>query len=176
VYGHRRFSRDIDATRHEPPKHKLDSSAIAESMRRASAEPILNIDPQLPATDSGRSLDFNAVRFRTPTHEGVIAVEISYREEAAEPTTAVIGPPYYEEFEIPVLTAEESAAEKLRTLIQRRRPTDLSDMAMLIAGQGLDLAHTRELAIRKFEIVSQGDRSTRIQRNIEALVVCLANS
>jgi predicted nucleotidyltransferase component of viral defense system len=40
----------------------------------------------------------------------------------------MVGPPYYDPFEIPVLTLEEATAEKLRTLLQRRRPTDLSDI------------------------------------------------
>jgi hypothetical protein len=85
VYGHARFSGDIDATRSDPPKHKFDSSEIADSMRRASDEPMLRIDPQTPQTDSARGLDFDIVRFRTPTHEGIVAVEISYREAVIDP-------------------------------------------------------------------------------------------
>ena len=170
VYGHARFSDDIDATRTEPPKHKFDSAEIADSIRRASDEPLLRIDPQAPQTDSARGLDFDAVKFRTPTHGGVIAVEISYREAVIDPPCITpIGPPYYEEFEIPVLTPQEGIAEKLRTLIQRRRATDLADMAMRLSGPGLDEKRIRELAAKKFELVKQGDFLGRIQRNIESL-------
>lgn len=91
---------------------------------------MLRIDPGVPATDSQNSLDFDQIAFHTPHHDGQIAVEISYREAVVdEPYWADIGPPYYAEFQVPVLTLEETVAEKLRTLLQRLRPTDLSDLA-----------------------------------------------
>ena len=82
-----------------------------------------------------------------------------------------IGPPIYEEFRIPVLTLEETVAEKLRTLVQRQRATDLSDLALALGQpeRHLDRAHVREIAREKFKLVKQGDHRSRIEANIEAL-------
>jgi predicted nucleotidyltransferase component of viral defense system len=172
VRGHTRFSGDLDATRTNPPKHKIAATEIAEAMRRATDEPMLRIDPGAPATDSQNSLDFDQIAFHTPHHDGQIAVEISYREAVVdEPDWANIGPPYYAEFQVPVLTLEETVAEKLRTLLQRLRPTDLSDLALILRDHGdqMDRAHIRELAAAKFTLVKQGDRQGRIESNVEAM-------
>lgn len=172
VRGSDRFSADLDATRTNPPKHKIAASDIAEAVRRATDEPILRIDPGVPTTDSQHSLDFDHIAFHTPRHTGHIAFEISYREAVAdEPYWAAIGPPYYAEFQIPVLTLEETVAEKLRTLLQRQRPTDLSDLALILDeyDDRLDRAHVRRLALKKFELVRQGDRRARIEANVKAL-------
>jgi predicted nucleotidyltransferase component of viral defense system len=62
-------------------------------------------------------------------------------------------------------------AEKLRTLLQRLRPTDLADLALILrdhSGQ-LDRAHVSELAVAKFTLVKQGDRQGRIESNVEAM-------
>lgn len=172
VRGHARFSGDLDATRTNPPKHKIAATEIAEAMRRATDEPMLRIDPGVPATGSQNSLDFNQIAFHTPNSDGQIAVEISYREAVVdEPEWADIGPPYYAEFQVPVLTLEETVAEKLRTLLQRLRPTDLSDLALILRDHGdrLDRVHVRELAVAKFMLVKQGDRQGRIESNVEAM-------
>lgn len=172
VRGHARFSGDLDATRTNPPKHKIAATAIAEAIRRATDEPMLRIDPGTPATDSQNSLDFDQIAFHTPHHNGQIAVEISYREAVIdEPDWANIGPPYYAEFQVPVLTLEETVAEKLRTLLQRLRPTDISDLALILHDHGdqLDRPHIRELAVAKFALVKQGDRQGRIESNIETM-------
>jgi predicted nucleotidyltransferase component of viral defense system len=172
VRGHARFSGDLDATRTNPPKRKIAATEIAEAMRHATDEPMLRIDPGVPATDSQNSLDFDQIAFHTPHHDGRIAVEISYREAVIdEPEWADIGPPYYAEFQVPVLTLEETVAEKLRTLLQRLRPTDLSDLALILRDHGgqLDRAHVRELAVAKFTLVKQGDRQGRIESNVEAM-------
>jgi predicted nucleotidyltransferase component of viral defense system len=58
VDGHGRFSSDIDATRINPPKSKLDSAEVAETIRRAGVRNLLTLNPRQEATDSGRSLDF----------------------------------------------------------------------------------------------------------------------
>lgn len=172
VRGHARFSGDLDATRTNPPRHKISAPEIAEVMRRATDEPMLRIDPGVPATDSQHSLDFDQIAFHTPHHDGQIAVEISYREAVVdEPDAVDVGPPYYAEFQIPVLTLEETIAEKLRTLLQRQRPTDLSDLALILReyGDQLDRAHVRHLASKKFALVKQGDRRARIEANVEAM-------
>lgn len=170
--GHARFSGDLDATRTKPPKHRIAAAEIAEAMRRATDEPMLRIDPGVPTTDSQHSLDFDQIAFHTPHHDGQIAVEISYREAVVdEPRCADIGPPYYADFQIPILTLEETVAEKLRTLLQRQRPTDVSDLALILRDHGgpLDRAHGRELAVAKFALVKQGDRRGRIEANVEAM-------
>lgn len=172
VRGSSRFSDDLDATRTNPPKHKLAAEDVAEAMRRASDEPILRIEPGVASTDSRESLDFDQVSFFTPHQSGHIAVEISYREAVADPPDSVaIGPPYYEQVQVPVLTLEETVAEKLRTLLQRQRATDLSDLALILGryGDRLDRAHVRELAAAKFQLVKQGDRRARIEANAEQL-------
>lgn len=179
VHGYTRFSGDLDATRTNPPKHKIAASEIAEAMRRATDEPMLRIDPGVPATDSQHSLDFDQIAFHTPHHDGQIAVEISYREAVAdEPDAAAIGPPYYAEFQIPVLTLQETVAEKLRTLLQRRRPTDLSDLALVLGEYGgrLDRGHVRKLALKKFALVKQGDRRARIEANMEEMSMAYAQT
>jgi hypothetical protein len=63
----------------------------------------------------------------------------------------------------------EIVAEKLRTLAQRRRPTDLSDLAMVILGHEIDDTRVRALADRKFELVKDTDNRSRIERTIEAM-------
>jgi predicted nucleotidyltransferase component of viral defense system len=172
VRGSGRLSGDIDATRTNPAKHKLDAEEVADVIRRASDEPLLRFDPGEPETDGRESLDFDQVTFHTERDEGRLAVEVSYREGVVdEPDSVMVGPPYYASFSIPVLTLEESTAEKLRTLLQRRRATDLSDAALIIERYGDQLERTRvkELAAVKFEIVKQGERRTRIESNVEAL-------
>lgn len=88
-----------------------------------------------------------------------------------QPEWADIGPPYYAEFQVPVLTLEETVAEKLRTLLQRLCPTDLSDLALILRDHGdqLDRTHIRELAVATFTLVKQGDRQRRIESNVEAM-------
>ncbi|HEX4837069.1 MAG TPA: nucleotidyl transferase AbiEii/AbiGii toxin family protein [Solirubrobacteraceae bacterium] len=172
VRGSGRFSADLDATRTNPPRHKLAAGEIAEAMRRASDEPMLRIDPGEPATDSPNSLDFDRIAFHTPHSGGRVAVEISYREAVVdEPEWVLVGPPYYAQFQIPVLTLAETVAEKLRTLLQRRRATDLSDLALILTEHAnqLDRARVRELALVKFELVKQGDRRGRIEANLGEL-------
>jgi predicted nucleotidyltransferase component of viral defense system len=172
VRGYTRFSGDLDATRTNPPKHKIAAPEVAEAMKRATDEPMLRIDPGVPATDSRHSLDFDQIVFHTPHHDGQIAVEISYREAVVdEPEWAAIGQPYYAEFQIPVLTLEETVAEKLRTLLQRQRPTDLSDLALILReyGDQFDRAHVRRLALTKFTLVKQGDRRARIEANVREI-------
>jgi Nucleotidyl transferase AbiEii toxin, Type IV TA system len=83
VRGSSRFSADLDATPINPPKHKVAAAEIAETMRRATDEPMLRIEPGVPVTDSQHSLDFDQIAFHTPHHDGQIAVEISYREAVA---------------------------------------------------------------------------------------------
>ncbi|HUA49167.1 MAG TPA: nucleotidyl transferase AbiEii/AbiGii toxin family protein, partial [Solirubrobacteraceae bacterium] len=48
VYGHERFSKDIDATRINPPKNKLDAQDVAETIKRAGIRNLLSLNPGDP--------------------------------------------------------------------------------------------------------------------------------
>lgn len=61
AHGILRFSKDVDATRHNPPAHKLEADEVADAIRAASITNVVNFDPDEPATDSARSLDFDRV-------------------------------------------------------------------------------------------------------------------
>jgi hypothetical protein len=52
VHGLRRFSGDVDATRHNPARHRLDTQDVARAIREASVGDIIRFSPQPPATDS----------------------------------------------------------------------------------------------------------------------------
>jgi predicted nucleotidyltransferase component of viral defense system len=101
---------------------------------------------------------------------GFVSVEVSYREALVKkPHLVTVGEPYYEPFEIPVMQLDEIAAEKLRALAQRQRPTDLSDLAMILRDIEIDKQQVRELATKKFELVKPGDRQGRIENNTAAV-------
>jgi predicted nucleotidyltransferase component of viral defense system len=170
VHGHERFSKDIDATRINPPKNKLDSGDVAEAIRRAGMRNLMTLTPGAPATDSGRSLDFDRVRYIGPLGSGVVSVEVSYREAVVEePDMVALGGPYYEPFLMPVMKLDEMVAEKLRALAQRDRPTDLSDVAMILRDNAIDEGRVRDLAASKFELVKAGDHRDRIEDTITRL-------
>lgn len=170
VHGHERFSRDIDATRINPPKHKLDAVAVAATIRGSGMRNLVRLNPGTPETDSGRSLDFDRIDYTGPSGRGIVSVEISYREDVIEaPDLAAVGEPYYEPFVIPVMTINEIVAEKLRALAQRLRPTDLADVAMVLRDNEIDAARVRVLAAKKFELVSNGNQRIRIEGNIATM-------
>jgi hypothetical protein len=100
VHGFLRFSKDVDATRHEPPEHQLDSAEVAEAICQASIRNIVRFTPDEPATDSARSLDFDNVRVEGETFSPTsVQVEISYREAVVEdPVEAAIGPPFWRRY------------------------------------------------------------------------------
>lgn len=170
VYGHQRFSKDLDSTRIHPPKNKLNADDVAATIRRSGIRNLLSLNPGVPARNSKSSLDFDSIRYRGELSQGTIALEVSYREDVIEePHIASIGPPYYDPFEIPVLRLEEIVAEKLRALAQRIRPTDLSDLAMVLDTHEIDHTHARALAIEKFKLVRGGNASERIAANIDSM-------
>jgi len=170
VYGHERFSKDIDATRVNPPKHKLDAEAVRTAIDAASMSNLLTVRAEPPATDSKRGLDFERIAFRGPVGEGSIAIEVSYREEVIlGPKWEAVGPPYFEPFDLPVMHLDEIVAEKLRTLAQRTRPTDLADLAQILADHQVDADTVARLVDQKFQLVKRGNRSERIKENILAI-------
>jgi predicted nucleotidyltransferase component of viral defense system len=170
VYGHERFSKDIDATRINPPKHKLDAEVVKAEIEAASMSNLLTVRARSPATDSKQGLDFDSVAFRGPLGEGSIAIEVSYREDVIlGPAWVEVGPPYYEPFRLPVMQLDEIVAEKLRALAQRVRPTDLADVAQILDAREVDASRVAQLADQKFRLVKQGDRTKRIKDNMLAM-------
>ena len=148
-----------------PAGHKLESEEVAEAIRQASIHNFIRFTPNEPATDSARSLDFDRIEVRGgPFPDCSVQVEVSYREGVEDPPkSAMVGAPFYEDFEILTMSVEEMAAEKLRTLAQRRRPTDLADLAVLLE-QSRDQDHRiAELAAIKFRLVAAG-RANCVER------------
>ncbi|HZJ10668.1 MAG TPA: nucleotidyl transferase AbiEii/AbiGii toxin family protein [Trueperaceae bacterium] len=170
VHGHERFSKDIDATRINPPKHKLDSTDVAEVIRNAGMRNFLTLATGAPATDSGRSMDFDRVEYTGPLGSGFVSVEVSYREGVVEePDLVEVGEPYYKQFPIPVMQLVEIVAEKLRTLAQRDRPTDLADLAKILMTESIYEPRVKELAAKKFELVKAGNHRVRIEETVTRL-------
>lgn len=173
AHGHLRFSKDVDATRHAPPAHKLEADAVAAAVRNASIQNVVQFVPGEPATDSERSLDFDKVRVAGEVFpDSEVQVEVSYREAVVgTPAPVSIGHPFYEPFEILTMEVAEMAAEKLRALAQRLRETDLADLAVLLQGDTTNDDAIARFAATKFELVKQGraNRIERIERNLGEL-------
>lgn len=165
-YGHLRFSKDVDATRHDPPAHKLDATAVATTITQASISNVIQFAPAAPATDSARSLDFDDIRVTSDLFRATsVQVEVSYREGVVGvPVPMWIGHPFYEPFEILTMDPGEMAAEKLRTLAQRQRATDLADLAVLLRSlPATSDERIARYAVVKFHQVKQG-RANRLDR------------
>lgn len=173
VHGFSRLSRDVDGTRHDPPKHKLEADQVADSIK--GLERFAGIRVTVPAadTDSARSLDFDGIAYRGMIASDIVSVEISYREALSLPAREEwIGPPYYDPFSVLVMDPSEIAAEKLRTLAQRQRPSDLSDLARLLDERKVvDDELVRSIVPAKFApgLVKPGDHEQRIRENIAAI-------
>ena len=166
VHGLLRFSTDVDATRHEPPRHKLDPHDVAQAIRQASVGDIVRFNPgEPPATNTARSLDFDNVEVSTSFEQTIsVQVEVSYRESVVDrPEPALVGAPYYEDFEILTMAVPEMAAEKMRALAQRVRPTDLADLAEMLVREDVRDEDIARLAVTKFELVKQG-AANRVER------------
>jgi predicted nucleotidyltransferase component of viral defense system len=170
VHQIERFSGDVDSTRHNPAKHRLDATEVADAIRDASSGDIIRFVPQLPATDTGRSLDFDEVLVSGALiQQTQVQVEVSYREEVVDPPmTEFVGAPYYESFPILAMSPVEMAAEKMRTLAQRVKVTDLADLAELLVRDDVGDSQLARLAEHKFQLVSSGvaNRETRIYDNL----------
>ena len=153
-----------------PAAHKFAAEDVAAAIRSASIRNLAQFDPGEPATDSARSLDFDHVRVTgqlLPT--SVVQVEVSYRESVVgNPVAFDIGAPFYEPFEILTMEISEMAAEKLRTLAQRHRETDLADLAVMLGSDEVDDHAIAQFAETKFQLVKQG-RANRIGRIEERL-------
>lgn len=86
AHGHLRFSKDIDATRHAPPTHKLDAGEVAAAIRNAGIRNVVQFEPGEPAIDSARSLDFDRVHVAGQAFpDSDVQVEVSFRDRSATP-------------------------------------------------------------------------------------------
>ena len=101
VHGLVRFSKDVDATRHEPAHEHLEAEQVALAIEEASIRNVVQFSPGEPARDTENSLDFDKVRVSGDTFQSAtVQVEVSYREGVVEkPVDALIGNPFYENFE-----------------------------------------------------------------------------
>lgn len=173
VHGFSRLSGDVDSTRDAPPKHKLDPDRVAASIAGLRRFAGISVNVPAAATDSARSLDFDGITYSGMIGADTVSVEISYREGLSlPPCREMIGEPYYDPFEVSVMDPSEIAAEKLRTLAQRRRPSDLSDLARLLGEREVvDDALVRGIIPAKFApgLVKPGDHLQRIRESIAAL-------
>jgi len=171
VHQVERFSEDVDATRHNPAKHRLNVDEVADAIRDAGTGDIIRFTPQRPAVDSARSLDFDSVLVTgSLVADTRVQVEISYREEVIDPPMReLVGAPYYEDFEILAMAPAEMAAEKIRALAQRVKETDLADLAELLMRLEVRDDDVARLARHKFELVRAG-AANREQRIHEHLV------
>jgi predicted nucleotidyltransferase component of viral defense system len=173
VLGQDRLSKDVDATRDNPPGHKLDAVAVAAAVRAAGRPLAYRLKVRQPATDSGRSLDFDSIAYEGPCGgRGYVSVEISYREAVVlQPVQRLIGPPFYEPFPVPTMADSEIVAEKLRALAQRLRPTDLSDIAYLLSADtaAVDTRVVGQLVPIKFKLAREGDWEGRVRANVDSM-------
>lgn len=87
------------------------------------------------------------------------------------PEPALIGAPFYEDFEVLVMTMAEMAAEKLRTLAQRSKVTELAGLAVMLRREEVSDEEASDediarLALDKFTLVRQGvaNREARIEQ------------
>jgi predicted nucleotidyltransferase component of viral defense system len=94
VHGLLRFSKDIDAARHEPPGLELDGEEVAEAVRQASTRNIVRFSPDEPATGSSRSLDFDNVQVVSRRHlEAVLREYVRHYNEARPRRGLGLAPP-----------------------------------------------------------------------------------
>lgn len=171
--GFDRFSGDIDATRHQPPKHKFDSEDVRTAIRSAGRKIRFSVKVPEPLTDSAFGLDFDNIEFKgLLAQAGSVDVEISYREGIChEPDNVEIGPPFYEPFTIPAMTPSEMVAEKLRALAQRIKHHDLADVGFMLLSRAGAISDTavQEITPRKFALARGGDVAARIKANLDAM-------
>jgi predicted nucleotidyltransferase component of viral defense system len=171
AHGATRTSRDADATVVKPEKAPIPSDQVMAAIEGARMGQFLRYSlPNRPKTENKYSLDIDKIEFSCAEVEGTLDVELSFREGVVlEPLREPIGAPYFEPFSIFTMRPVEMAGEKLRTLAQRQRGTDLSDCVLLeelARGELSDLPRVRE---KKFELVRDGFGRDDLIKRVEAL-------
>lgn len=131
-YGSARTSKDIDGTigtRHAA----LDPKRLQRVVRNQCADLQVSFDPKNPEIGVD-TLDFGRLNYVGPFGEGVLSLEMSYREDLlCPPRRLEIDAFRVPLFSIRAMSIEEMIAEKWRCLVQRspRRPGDLYDLWFL---------------------------------------------
>ncbi len=87
--------------------HKLDGGEVADAIRQASIRNVVTFNPDDPATDWARSLDFDRVRVEGEAFPATsVQVEVSYRAAVVDdPVEGFIGDPFYDPFPVLTMTA-----------------------------------------------------------------------
>ena len=168
-YGASRTSRDADATVVKPARSPIPSDEVANAIAAAGVSQFLRFQvPKAPKTDNRHSLDFDRIGFRCADISGVLDVELSYREDAVlPPKPLAVGPPYFSPFEVLALRPVEMAGEKLRTLVQRERATDLSDCVLIEALSRDEMTELPAIREQEFKLVRNGVGPADVIRRID---------
>lgn len=171
AHGASRTSRDADATVTLPAKAPIPAEDVMDAIGEARMGQFLRVHvPAAPRTDNAYSLDVDRVEFSCADIQGTLDVELSYREDVhLKPNTPTIGEPYFEPFQVRIMRPVEMAAEKLRTLVQRQRGTDLADCVSLehLSDDELHLLPGAREA--KFKLVRDGVGPDQLRERIDAL-------
>lgn len=172
-FGHRatRTSRDADATVTQPAKAPIPAEEVMAAIEGARMGQFLRYTlPKEPATANKYSLDIDQIQFACANVEGALDVELSFREDVVlEPISLPIGEPHFEPFHVLTMRPVEMAGEKLRTLAQRQRGTDLSDCVLLEELSSDELKHLARVREEKFKLVRDGFGADELETRIDAL-------
>ena len=170
-HGASRTSRDADATVTQPANAPIPAHQVMEAIAEARMGQFLRVTvPAQPRTDNRYSLDVDSVAFVCAEVEGTLDVELSYREDVhLTPTETTIGELYFEPFQIRTMRPVEMAAEKLRTLAQRQRGTDLSDCVLIEQLATAELNLLPSARAEKFRLVRDGVGPDQLRDRIDAL-------
>jgi len=171
AHGASRTSRDADATITEPAKAPIPADEVLAAIGDARMGQFLRYTvPKQPATANKYSLDVDQIKFACVNVEGTLDVELSYREDVVlGPMSLPIGEPYFEPFTVLTMRPVEMAGEKLRTLAQRQRGTDLSDCVLLERLANDELEHLPRVREEKFKLVRDGLGPDELEQRIDDL-------
>jgi predicted nucleotidyltransferase component of viral defense system len=171
AHGATRTSRDADATVVKPANSPIAHEDVMASIERARMGQFLRYTlPKVPVTDNKYSLDIDKIEFSCAEVAGTLDVELSFREDVVlEPARDPIGQPYFEPFPASTMRPVEMAAEKLRTLAQRQRGTDLSDCVTLEQLAKDEISLLPQIREVKFRLVRDGVGPDEIIARIDQL-------
>lgn len=171
AHGASRTSRDADATVTEPARAPIPTEEVLAAIGEARMGQFLRYTvPKQPATANKYSLDVDQIQFACSTVEGTLDVELSFREDVVlDPISLPIGEPYFEPFHVLTMRPVEMAGEKLRTLAQRQRGTDLSDCVLLEELAKAELKHLPPVREEKFKLVRDGFGPDDLEARIDDL-------
>jgi predicted nucleotidyltransferase component of viral defense system len=171
AHGARRTSRDADATVTQPARAPIPTEDVLTAIAGARLGQFLRYTvPKEPATANKYSLDVDQIRFACATVEGTLDVELSFREDVVlEPLSVPIGGPYFDPFHVLTMRPVGMAGEKLRTLAQRQRGTDLSDCVLLEQLANDEVKHLPRVREEKFKLVRDGIGPDELETRISDL-------